>query len=193
MANRWRFWWSYLRGFTPWDTGITPPEVVALAARLAPGRALDLGCGTGTSSLYLAARGWQIVGVDFVPTAIGQARRKARKAGVKADFHVADVTRLDWLTPAFTLALDVGCLHVLSPEGQAAYAHGLARLVAPDGVYLVYAFQPALLANKPIGLAPDALAALFTPHFTVESQILSADTGSGRPAGWYTLRRTSNP
>lgn len=76
--RRWFFDLRYLRGRAPWDTGVTPPEVVDLieGARLPPGRALDLGCGTGTNTIYLARHGWEVVGVDFSAVAIRRARRR---------------------------------------------------------------------------------------------------------------------
>jgi len=86
--------WYYFN--PPWDTGITPPEVVEAIEgpeALRPGRALDLGCGTGTNSLYLARHGWNVVGVDLAVRAIRQARRKAEEeAGLTVEFHTADVT-----------------------------------------------------------------------------------------------------
>ncbi|NJL93940.1 MAG: methyltransferase domain-containing protein [Anaerolineae bacterium] len=81
FSRRGFFWMRYLRGKTPWDTNITPPEVVRLVAegRTPPGRALDLGCGTGTNALYLARQGWQADGVDFIGQAVRAARRKAAR------------------------------------------------------------------------------------------------------------------
>src|SRR5436305_11263245 len=72
--------WRYFTGKTPWDTNVTPPEVVEWVEHEdAPrGRALDLGCGTGTNALYLAQHGFEVVGVDFVSRAIATARRKAQ-------------------------------------------------------------------------------------------------------------------
>jgi len=91
---------AYWRGYTPWDTGIPPPELVAVIedehAR-PPGRALDLGCGTGTNSLYLARHGWEAWGVDFAARAIKRAQRKARGTGLKVHFLQGDVTRLERL------------------------------------------------------------------------------------------------
>ncbi|NCC35358.1 MAG: methyltransferase domain-containing protein, partial [Chloroflexia bacterium] len=54
----------------PWDLPLPPPEIVTLAATLPPGRALDLGCGVGRTCIHLAAAGWEVDGVDFVPEAI---------------------------------------------------------------------------------------------------------------------------
>src|SRR5205823_13908793 len=88
---------SYLVGFKPWDSGLPPPELVDFVEgehRLPPGRALDLGCGTGTNVVYLARNGWEATGVDFVGRAIAHARRKASSAGVTARLLVGDVTRL---------------------------------------------------------------------------------------------------
>ena len=74
---------AYLVGFKPWDSGVPPPELVAVvegADRLSPGKALDVGCGTGTNSIYMARHGWDVTGVDFVPRAINTAKRKAKAA-----------------------------------------------------------------------------------------------------------------
>ena len=55
--------------------------------------AIDLGCGTGTHSIYLAQQGFSVIGVDISPTAIRQAQKKASQAGVKPEFIIHDVTR----------------------------------------------------------------------------------------------------
>src|SRR5439155_10638110 len=89
--------WMYRTGRTPWDTGVTPPEVVELIegrAALERGRALDLGCGTGTNVRYLAEHGWETTGVDAVPAAIDRAT--AKLGGVaNARVVLGDVTELE--------------------------------------------------------------------------------------------------
>lgn len=124
----------------PWDTGIVPPEVVDYIATHKPGRALDLGCGTGTSSLALAKAGWTVTGVDFAPRAIRSAKRKARKAKLAIDFRVGDVSRLPAFTSPFDLVLDIGCFHGLPPSGKTDYLNQLDRLLAPSGEWLLYSF-----------------------------------------------------
>lgn len=141
----------YRFGTPRWDTGITPPELVEVVegpGRLAPGRALDLGCGTGTNALYLAEHGWDAVGVDFIRGAIARARAKARGAARPARFLVGDVTRLAALgiRGPFHLGVDIGCFHSIPPPRREAYAAGLAEVMPPGATHMMFAF-----ANLPTG------------------------------------------
>ncbi len=131
----------YLR-HPPWDSGIVPPEVEEFIASHLPGRALDLGCGTGTSSLALARAGWNVCGVDFAPHAIRLARRKSCSAGLHVDFRSGDVTHLsaDMFEAPFDLLLDIGCFHSLAAEEKRAYLDNLDRLLHGGGIWLVYGF-----------------------------------------------------
>jgi len=190
----WSFDLRYLLGRPPWDTEVTPPEVIELVEGgvLPPGRALDLGCGTGTNCIYLARHDWEVVGVDFSVLAIRRARRKARRAGVDGRFYQGDVTNLAFLADPFDLALDIGCLHSLSPEDWRRYAAGVARLVLPGGLYLLYSFTPR--PDRPIsrGVAPEEVRRLFAPAFVVEREETGEDP-SGPRSAWYWLRRLYPP
>jgi len=196
LRRRLRFVWRYERGDAPWDSGVVPPEIVAWVERAdRPGRALDLGCGTGTTSLYLAERGWDVTGVDFAPNAIWRARRKAARRALtgRAHFLAADVSRPDLLrdAPPCDLLIDVGCLHGLLPERRASYAANVARLSAPGASYLLYAFMPHLSARgEQRGLTPDDVRALFAPAFTVVETAVGVEATHPRPSAWYTLRRS---
>lgn len=105
-----------------------------------PGRALDLGCGTGTNVITLAKHGWDVTGVDFAVTAIRIARRKARKARVEIDLRVGDATKLDDLRGQFDLILDIGCYHNIPPEKQFDYIQNVRRLLKNNGTFLLYVF-----------------------------------------------------
>ncbi len=188
VLKRWSYNLRYLLSRAPWDTNITPPEVVQLieGERLPPGRALDLGCGSGTNSLYLARHGWEVVGVDFSRPAIRRARRKARRAGITScRFYLADVTRLGFLQEPFDLALDIGCLHGIPPDRRPAYAAELTRLLRPGGLYMLYAFTPR---SPTRGIAPEEVRELLTPAFVLEKQQGGADP-SGSTSFWYRIRR----
>ncbi len=129
----------YLRK-PPWDTNQSPPELLAFLADHPAGRALDLGCGTGTNVITLAQHGWEVIGVDFVRKPISLARKKAARAGVRAEFRLEDVTRLRGIRGPFDLILDIGCYHSLAPKGQQAYRRNIHRLLASGGTFLLYAF-----------------------------------------------------
>ena len=171
--------WYWVPGRRRWDTGVSPPELERFVASHPPGRALDLGCGTGTNVVYLARHGWEAVGVDFAGRAIEKARRRARDAGVTGTLLVGDVTRLAVAGP-FDLALDLGCLHSIPVGGRAGYAAGLARAVRSGGTFLLYAFAPG---GPAFGLSADDVSATFADAFDV----VGIEQGKGRPSAWYTL------
>lgn len=187
MRSRWAFEWRYLRGQTPWDTGITPPEVMEFLAHTPPGKALDLGCGTGTNAITLARHGWQVTGVDFSPRAIRRARRKAASAGLSIVFHVADVTNLAMLHGPYDYVLDIGCLFALSPDGRRRYARELERLTAPGAWYMLYAWLPRSWRGGLWGISVDEVEALFGAEFTLERYVIGEE--KGHPSAWYWYRR----
>lgn len=140
----------YRIGFTPWDGHPLAQRLRNLVegsndtSALPVGSALDLGCGTGDASIYLARHGWKVTGVDFVATALEKARAKARAAGVSIDFVRADVTQLSHagIGADFPLIVDNGCLHNMSDDDRDAYVREVSALAAPDARLLVVAFVP---------------------------------------------------
>ncbi len=182
LARRLFFFMRYLSR-PPWDTGITPPEVEAFVAAHPSGRALDLGCGTGTNSVYLAKHGWRVTGVDFIPLAISKARRKARQAGVKIEFLVGDVAHLDSVNGPFGLILDIGCLHSLPPGDRKAYLDGALHLLEKKGTFLLYAFTRD--AGDGPGLSRADLEAM-QERLALVSRQDGADRG--RPSTWFTWK-----
>ena len=132
---------AYLVGLKPWDTNVTPPELVEWVEgpkALAPGRALDIGCGTGTNCAYLLDHNWAVTGVDFIPRALKTAKRKAPGATLL----IGDVTRLDDLgvNGPFDLMLDLGCFHSIPDDRRDAYVDEAARVAAPGATFLLFAF-----------------------------------------------------
>ncbi|MCX6029599.1 MAG: class I SAM-dependent methyltransferase [Chloroflexi bacterium] len=185
-------WWDarYRASDARWDTGIVPPEVVALVASgvLIPGWALDLGCGPGVSSRYLARHGFRVIGVDLSLVALRRANAAA--VGAPAFFCAGDVADLGFLRIQAAVALDIGCFHSLPPERRADYIASLAAHLLPGACYLLYAFAPSLdTTSAPSGLAPRDLAA-FAPAFTLLQAQHGAD--GDRPSVWYLFRRTND-
>ena len=171
----------------PWDTGISPPELMDFIEAHSPGRALDLGCGTGTNAITLAQHGWQVVGVDFVGRAVRAARRKARQVGVLVNFHIDDVTKLNSITGPFDLVLDIGCLHSLSIQQKAVYIDNLTRLLTPQGTFLLYTFITTDETAQDRGLTPGDLTQLASRLHLVQRQD-GTDRGD-RASAWLTYQR----
>jgi SAM-dependent methyltransferase len=137
--TRWlRFNLWYFRK-PPWDTRQTPPELEAFCRRHPPGKALDLGCGTGTNLIYLARLGWQVTGVDFAWRAIAASRRRLAHEGLSGELILGSVAATDRLGQGYHLVLDIGCYHGLGQVDRAAYLSGLTHLLVPGGTFLLYA------------------------------------------------------
>lgn len=179
--------WMYLVGRHPWDTNITPPEVMEFLESAPPGRALDLGCGTGTNAITMTQFGWQVTGVDFSLKAIRTARRKTSRSGFKIEFIVNDVSNLDNLAGPYDYALDIGCLHSIDNGKRGNYASGLARLVRPGGHYMLYAWHPRDWNKRTTGLTMEQVAGLFAPAFEMIRTTSGQDQGAS--SAWYWLRR----
>ena len=130
---------SYASGELPWDTGEADPLLVAFveAGGVLPGRALEVGAGTGTNSIWLAERGFDVLGVDVAPLAVEKARTKLADRTLRCRFE-----SLDFLAGApaggpFDFAFDRGCFHVFdAPEERARFAARMAAALAPGGVWL---------------------------------------------------------
>jgi SAM-dependent methyltransferase len=129
---------SYL-GNPPWDTGISPPELLEFLASHSPGHALDLGCGTGTNLITLAEHGWQLNGIDFSAFAVRSARRRISAKNLKGQIWQADVTHQLPVKGQFDLILDIGCYHDLSAGDRCGYRENVRTRLAKGGTFLIYA------------------------------------------------------
>lgn len=113
-----------------WST--TPdPDLVRLARGLPPGRAFDLGCGTGRNACWLAVQGWQVTGVDASRVGLDQARARAESLGISLELEQADVR--EWEAPERSTELVVMAnLHPL-PEDQQHLLAKSARWLVEGG------------------------------------------------------------
>ena len=120
----------------PWDSGMPDPMLVDMieSAAIAPGRTLEVGCGTGTNAIYLARRGFEVVGVDISPLAIEKARANARDC--------CRFEAIDFLSDAppggpFQFVFDRGCFHTFDAEhDRARFAQNVAAALVDGGVWL---------------------------------------------------------
>lgn len=186
----------YQSGSVPWDQPDPPPEVLTFVPTLPVGRALDLGCGLGRASLYMAGLGWQVDAIDFIEQAIDEATARAEQAGLadRIHFHLSQVSQLDFLTGPYDFALDVGCAHGFSPEELDAYHQELLRLLKPGAYYLLFAhLNEAEAGPEARRWLDDAeLRRVFSDGFGLErveygqTQIVDHPPW---PSGWFWFRR----
>ncbi len=203
LKRRLHFVWRYLRGNIPWDSRQVPPEIIDWLDQHndPPGRALDLGCGPGTTAIHLAQHGWDTIGVDFALPAIVIARKRAQRAARRAPFAgtlrfiSADVASADLLADEapFDLLIDVGCMHGLPRDKHPAYAANLARWARPGAAFLLYAFLPQTTdSGRSVGISRADLCTLLGPVFTLVEYTEGEEVTSPRPSAWYTFHRTES-
>lgn len=175
-------------GQPKWDTGISPPELLDFIREHKPGRGIDIGCGTGTNVVTLAQAGWQVTGVDFAPRAVQLAKRKVKDAGVRAELFVGDATSMRGISGPYDLALDIGCFHGISKDGQPKYLKQLDRILAPNGFWLMYGFfKPSTLHSGPGLLETDM--DLISSQLTLVSRRDGFDDKRERPSAWFLFQK----
>jgi hypothetical protein len=189
----------YRLGITPWErygqaaaASIAPLLDQEAAKRpQPPGRALDLGCGRGQFTPQLARRGWEAVGIDYVPAAIEAAARRG-PAGVT--YVVGDVTNLSAASlGTFDFFLDIGCFQGFGAGQRLAEGRGVTAVANTGATLLMLAFGPSRMRSLVGGVSQAEVESAFPEWemLTVEP----ADTaGLSWPMNktapqWYRLAR----
>ncbi|WP_413882787.1 class I SAM-dependent methyltransferase [Candidatus Desulfatibia sp.] len=108
---------------------------------VSPCKALDVGCGEGFYSIYLASNGFDVVGIDLSEHAIEHARRNAIKESVDINFKAIDIADLNGLNERFDFVLEWSILHHIAPSQRPSYVEGLAGVLNPKGMYLSVCFS----------------------------------------------------
>jgi SAM-dependent methyltransferase len=131
MSDMIRWDERYTKGDTPWDTGQPSSELQRIVGEvpIRPCHALELGCGTGASAIWLTQQGFDVTAFDLSSAAIACARRKADEAGASVRFLVADVLHPPpELAGPFDFVFDRGCYHVVRREDVTAFLQTLGSL-----------------------------------------------------------------
>jgi 2-polyprenyl-3-methyl-5-hydroxy-6-metoxy-1,4-benzoquinol methylase len=166
----------YRFGFVPWDGHPLPKSLTDLVEGsdqnppLPASTALDLGCGTGDNSIYLAKQGWRVTGIDFIAKAVDKARAKAAAAGVDVRIEQADVTQLcqEGVGSNFALIVDNACLHGMSDEDRYDYVREVTAAAAPEARLLLVEFIRGGSRGVP-GIDPDEVRERFESGWTLLS------------------------
>jgi SAM-dependent methyltransferase len=197
-ATRQRWDERYRQGVLPWDTQLTPPEVVDFwqQARLAPhSLAVDLGCGPGTNVRYLATLGLTVIGVEIASAPLVMARQRLERFAPEALSRVrllcADVSRLPFHGLNANYFLDIGCFHSLPRTLRPGYINSVKANLAAGGFYQLYAFDADSAipdpSSGPVGVDKDEIAEQFAPHLQVVEEVVARP--DRRPCRWYLLQR----
>ena len=187
----------YVAGDTPWDTG-KPDEHLVAFLRSSPverGRALDVGCGTGTNALWLAEQGFAVLGVDLAPSGIEKARAKAAGLGRDCRFALADFLRDEVSGCPFDLVFDRGCFHVFDEaRDRARFAQHVASLLKAGGRWLSLIGStegPAREFGPPRRSARDVIGAIEPELEILELRSIEFRGDLPTPAAaWLCLSRT---
>jgi cyclopropane fatty-acyl-phospholipid synthase-like methyltransferase len=169
-----------------WSDIRIPTELKELVATHQPKTSLELGCGLGRFSSYMANEGIEATGVDFSEIAIKKANERIENDTSKPTLMVGDVTQLSMLSDTFDVIFDVGCFHCLNEEAQQKYLNEAHRLLNTNGVLLIWA-----LDSSPIGikLNSEYMTEVIGNRFVIEKSIFSRRRIVA--SHWYWLRKIS--
>jgi ubiquinone/menaquinone biosynthesis C-methylase UbiE len=164
---------AYRAPITFWGDVRIPKELKDLVETFNPKTSLELGCGLGRFSSYLAAQGVKATGVDFSSVAIEKAKKRVGNAEHKPTFMVGDVTNLERINQQFDLSFDIGCFHCLSGPEQQEYVSEVYRLLKPGATHLIWAMDSS---PSDIKLSPNYIARVFANRF----QLTKAESSKRR-------------
>jgi 2-polyprenyl-3-methyl-5-hydroxy-6-metoxy-1,4-benzoquinol methylase len=147
-----------------WDIGRPQRGFVQLeAAGYVRGPVLDVGCGTGELSLFLARQGYEVLGIDLSPLAIRQAKEKSRWRRVAAQFLVWDALELGRLREAgfsFRTVVDSAMFHIMGDRERDQFVEGLGAVIESGGLYCVLG-DARRIESSIYGITPEEIAARF--------------------------------
>lgn len=169
ISSKNRFDDAYQTGTPPWVIGEPQPAIVAVEQTGAiRGAVLDVGCGLGEHTILLTALDYDVLGVDFAPNAIEQARANAAAKGVDARFEVRDALALD-AEPGYDTVVDSALFHVFGDDAdRARYVASLHRAIRPGGVLHLLALSDAGRGFGP-QVREDAVRAAFASGWELEA------------------------
>ncbi len=190
--------------------GLAPDENLHAWVRggeVTPGPALDLGCGNGRNSIFLAKSGFDVDAVDLSPSAVAWAEEEAAKAGVTVDVRCGSVFELPLEPESYHLVYDSGCFHHIAPHRRHQYVALVAQALRPGGVLGLVCFAPeggSGLSDEQVyqqgslggglGYDEDRLREIWSASFEIDSvrRMHAHDPGSdvfGRSELWALLAR----
>jgi ubiquinone/menaquinone biosynthesis C-methylase UbiE len=153
---------AYSAPITFWGDVRIPKELKELVETYKPKNSLELGCGLGRFSSYVADQGLIATGVDFSSVKIDKAKKRVVNAEHKPTFILGDVTNLEMINEQFDVSFDIGCFHCLNEQEQQKYVSEVYRLLKPGATHLIWAMDSS---PSDIKLSPNYIARVFANRF----------------------------
>ncbi len=141
--NEWdQIYRNYNLNEIPWHSSQPDRNLVKLVKekKIEKGLVLDLCSGDGTNSIYLASKGFQVMGVDISPTAVKIAQSRCLKRKLSCDYFVGDVLKLK-MDKKFDLILDRGCFHHISKRKKTKFTRLVRNLLKDKGKFYLLCFS----------------------------------------------------
>lgn len=182
----------------PWSHSEPTLFLAEICRRRPPGQALDIGCGAGTDSLFLAEQGWEVTSLDFMPKALEYTQARATAAGLRVTAVEADISQ--WQPPhSYDLVLDHGLLHNMDRVRHAAYRAAVLAAVGSSGDFVLLHWHPRYPGQPdgrqgPHRIPREEIKAFFAPelqerYFACEDfEDLTSVVGGGMVQAYYWLR-----
>ncbi len=196
MKNKEIFEKIYEKPGAVWTRTEPPQELVELIEKekIKPCKVIDIGCGEGFYSIYLALKGFDVTGIDLSEKAIQYAKENAAEQGVNIHFIVMDIADLEKLPEKFNFVLEWGIMHHIMPPQRQKYVKDIARLLNKSGKYLSVCFNEQSpefgSAGEKYRMSPvdtqlyyssqNELKELFEPHFQIIEGKIIKMIGGGK-------------
>ncbi|MBU0894805.1 MAG: class I SAM-dependent methyltransferase [Nanoarchaeota archaeon] len=197
---------TYEKPNAVWTSKNPPEELVELieSGKIKPCKVLDVGCGEGFYSIYLAKKGFEVIGIDISERAINYAKQNAEEAGVKIKFLAMDVRDLGKLDEKFEFILEWALLHSVMLKDRKKYVEDITDLLNNDGKYLSVCFNEkdskfggpkqgeriipeesrAIIGARLYFSSLSELKELFNPYFKIIESKIFENISGGKISTW---------
>jgi 2-polyprenyl-3-methyl-5-hydroxy-6-metoxy-1,4-benzoquinol methylase len=204
---------TYKKPRVVWTATEPPKELVELieSGKLKPCKVIDVGCGEGFYSIYLASKGFEVTGIDISEKAIRYAKENAQKHGVNVKFMVLDGMDLLKLKEQFDFVFEWALMHLIMLPQRRKYVEDISRILKKGAKYLSASFnEKDSHLGKPcqrLRIVPpgskmpagtklyfsslEELKELFKPHFKIiEAKIITMPVGRPHIGNYLCMEKT---
>ena len=151
-----------------WELGRPRPILVEIIKKdlINKGKALDICCGAGTNSIYLAKNGFQVTAIDISSIALNYVLEKKKKENLMIDLIRSSFVNLSFCSEIFDFIFDMGCFHHVEIEDRIYFIKGVSRTLKKHSFYLLTCFSEK---NGPSWnhFTENQLIKLFSPFFKI--------------------------